>query len=168
MLRVIFDTNIYGLLVLEPKINEIREKMLKDSNFVVYGFKPIRKELRDTPKGERLGKINKRNLLLDLYDKLTKGRYLSESIKINGLALKFYNSYRTFGGIKSWRETNIDVDFTIVACASYYKLDLVVSDDSSTLLSKPAMKAYRHITIKEGMWQPNFWKYSDLKMKYNF
>ena len=168
MLRVIFDSNIYGLLVLEAKINEIREKILKDPNFVVYGFRPIGKELRDTPKGEKLGKINKRNLLLDLYDKLTKGRYLGESIKINELALKFYNSYRTFGGIKSWRETNIDIDFTIVACASYYKLDLVVSDDSSTLLSKPAMKAYRHITIKEGMWQPNFWKYSDLRMKYNF
>lgn len=168
MLRVIFDTNIYGLLAIELKISVIREKILKDSNFVVYGFKPIRKELRDTPKGERFGKLNKRNLLLNLYDDLTKGRYLQESIKINQLALKFYNSYRTFGGIKSWKDTNIDVDFTIVACASYYKLDLVVSDDSSTLLSKPAMKAYKHITVKEGLWHPNFWNYSDLRMKYNF
>lgn len=168
MLRVIFDTNIFGLLIKEPKIEVIRDKISKDTNFVIYGFQPIRKELRETPKSEKLGKLNKRNLLLGLYDKLTKGRYLSESIKINELALKFYNAYRTFGGIRSWKETNISIDFTIVACASYYKLDIVVSDDSSTLLSKPAMKAYRHITIKEGMWNPNFWRYSDLKTKYNF
>lgn len=168
MLRVIFDTNVYGLLVKEPKIDVLREKILKDSNFVIYGFQPIRKELRDTPKHEKLGKVNKRNLLLGLYDELTKGRYLSESIKINQLALKFYNTYRTFGGIRSWKETNIDVDFTIVACASYYKLDIVVSDDSSTMLSKPARKAYKHITIKEGLWHPNFWEYSDLKMRYGF
>ena len=168
MLRVIFDTNIYGLLTLEPKIEIIKEKIRKDSNFVLYGFQPIRKELRETPKHEKLGKLNKRNLLLGLYDELTKGRYISESIKINELALKFYNAYRTFGGIRGWKETNIDVDFTIVACASYCKLDLVVSDDSSTLLSKPAMKAYKHITIKEGLWHPNFWKYSDLRIRYNF
>ncbi len=168
MLRVIFDTNVYGLLALEPKIAIIKEKIVKDPNFIVYGFQPIRKELRETPKHEKLGKLNKRNLLLGLYDELTKGRYLSESIKINELALKFYNSYRTFGGIRSWKETNINVDFTIVACASYYKLDLLISDDSSTLLSKPAMKAYKHITVKEGLWHPNFWKYSDLRMKYNF
>lgn len=168
MLRVIFDTNIYGLLIKEPKVNTVREKILADSNFVVYGFKPIRKELRDTPKNEKLGKVSKRNVLLSLYDELTKGRYLSESIKINELALKFYNSYRTFGGIRSWKETNIDVDFTIVACASYYKLDLVISNDAGTMLSKPAMKAYKHITVKEGLWHPNFWTYSDLKMKYNF
>ena len=168
MLRVIFDTNIYGLLALEPKIAIIKEKILKDANFVIYGFRPIRKELRDTPKGERFGKLNKRNLLLGLYDDLTKGRYLSESIKINSLALKFYNSYKTFGGIRNWKETNIDIDFTIVACGSFYKLDLLISDDASTLLSKPAMKAYKHICVKEGLWQPNFWTYSDLRMKYNF
>ena len=168
MLRIIFDTNIYGLLASEKKIDEISEKITKDTNLAVYGFQPIRKELRDTPKSERLGKLGKRNTVLGLYDKLTKGRYLSESIKVNQLALKFYNSYRTFGGIRSWKDTNIDVDFTIFACASYYKLDLVVSDDASTMLSKPALKAYKHITIKEGIWNPNFWKYSDLRMKYNF
>ncbi|MBI2129890.1 hypothetical protein HYU07_06695 [Candidatus Woesearchaeota archaeon] len=168
MLRVIFDTNVYGLLIKEKEIDVIREKIEKDKDFVIYGFQPIRKELRDTPKNERLGKLRKRNLLLGLYDELTKGRYLKDSIQINRLALKFYNAYREFGGIRSWKETNIDVDFTIVACASFYKLDVVVSDDSTTMLSKPAMKAYRHITLKEGAWHPNFWKYSDLRVKYEF
>ena len=168
MQRVIFDTNIYGLLMKEENIGLIREKILNDKNFVLYGFQPIRKELRDTPKTEKLGRLSKRNLLLCLYDELTKGRYLKDSIQINRIALKFYNSYRQAGGIRSWDETNIDVDFTIVACASFYKLDVVVSDDSKTLLSKPAMKAYKHITVKEGLWHPNFWKYSDLRMRYSF
>ncbi len=168
MLRVIFDTNIYGLLIKEQKVDIVRQKIVEDKDFVVYGFKPIRKELRDTPKHERLGKLKKRNLLLSLYDELTKGRYLNDSIQINRLALKFYNAYREFGGIRNWKDTNIDVDFTIVACASLYKLDVVVSDDSKTLLSKPAMKSYRHIAVKEGVWHPNFWKYSDLKVRYEF
>jgi len=168
MLRVIFDTNIYGLLIKEDKIAQIREKILNDKDFVIYGFKLIRSELRDTPKEGRLGKLKTRNLLLNLYDELTKGRYLKDSLKINKLALKFYNAYRGFGGIRNWNETNIDVDFTIVACASFYKLDVVISDDSKTMFSKEARKAYKHIALKEGMWHPNFWKYSDLKTKYNF
>lgn len=156
------------MLVLEEKIDLIRRKISHDTNFVIYGFKPIRKELRSTPKSKKLGKLRKRNLLLNLYDELTKERYLKDSIQINRLALKFYNAYRHFGGIRSWRDSNIDVDFTIVACAGFYKLDLVVSDDTKTLLSKSAMKAYKRVTIKEGMWLPNFWKYSDLRTKYNF
>ena len=168
MLRVIFDTNIYGMLILEDKIQDIRRKILAEPDFVIYGFKRIRQELRDTPKSEKLGNLSKRNLLLSLYDSLTKGRYLRESIKINELALKFYNAYRNFGGIRSWKKTNIDADFTIVACASMYKLDIVVSNDSSTLLSKPAKKAYKHITLKENLWHPNFWKYADIKTKYDF
>lgn len=168
MLRVIFDTNIYGLLIKEEEFDVVRQKIVKDKDFIVYGFKPIRKELRDTPKHEKLGKLKKRNLLLSLYDELTKGRYLKDSIQINRLALKFYNAYREFGGIRNWKDTNINVDFTIVACASFYKLDVVVSDDSKTLLSKPAIKSYKHITLKEGLWHPNFWKYSDLKVRYEF
>jgi hypothetical protein len=65
--------------------------MLHDSKFVVYGFKPIRKELRDTPKTEKLGRLGTRNLLLSLYDELTQGRYLKDSIQINRIALKFYS-----------------------------------------------------------------------------
>lgn len=162
------DTNIYGLLAKEPHIEKITEQIVHDPNFVIYGFPMVRKELRDIPKSERLGKLSARNLILSLYDKLTKSRYLYDSLEIQRLAMKFYNSYRNFGGIRSWQDTNIDVDFTIVACASIYKLDLVISDDSKTLLSKPALKSYRHICVKEALWQPNFWKYSDLKLRYRF
>jgi len=168
MLRVIFDTNIYGKLIEEKKIQEVSNKIKDDKNFIVYGFQPIRKELRDTLKTNKLGKLSRRNLLLCLYDDITKGKYLKDSLEIHQLAMKFYNSYRNFGGIYSWDKTNIDVDFTLVACGSFYKLDLVISDDSKTMFSKPALKSYRHISVKEGRWQPNFWKYSDLKIKFKF
>jgi hypothetical protein len=168
MLRVIFDTNVYGLLILEKNIENFRKKIVHDPHFLVYGFQPIRKELRDVPKAEKLGKRNKRNLILSLYDELTKGRYFSESLHIDNLAKKFYHTYRNFGGIRSWKETNISVDFTIVACACLHNLDVLVSNDMSTLLSKPARKAYRHICMKQSLREPTFWTYEELKEKYGF
>ena len=106
--------------------------------------------------------------MLSLYDGITGGRYLKDSIQVNRIAMKFYNAYRHFGGIANWDKTNLDIDFNIVACAAFYKLDIVVSDDSKTMLSKPALKAFKHICIKESYWQPNFWKYSDLRIRYKF
>ena len=167
MSKVIFDTNIYGLLLKEKNSAEIEKKIKEDKNFIVYSYQPIRQEIRAIPKVTKLSK-KARILLLEMYDRITAGHFLENSIQINKLALKFYNSYRTFGGIRNWKETNIDVDFTIVACATLYKLDIVVSDDSKTMFSKPAVKAFKHVTMKEGLWNPNFWKYSDLKMKYDF
>lgn len=168
MLRVIFDTNIYGKIVDEKDFESIATKIKTDDDFKVYGFDLIRKELRDTPKTEKLGKLSKRNLLLNLYDGITSGRYLKDSLQIHKIAMKFYNSYREFGGIRNWDKTKINIDFTIVACATFYKLDVVVSDDSKTMLSKPALKAFKHICVKEGFWHPNFWKYSDLRTRYGF
>ena len=42
MLRVIFDTNIYGNLLEEKDAKEIEERIIKEKNFIVYGYKPIR------------------------------------------------------------------------------------------------------------------------------
>lgn len=41
MLRVIFDTNIYGFLLLEPDADKIEQRIKEEKNFVVYGYKPI-------------------------------------------------------------------------------------------------------------------------------
>lgn len=168
MLRVIFDTNIYGKIIEEEDFEEIATKIKNDEKFKVYGFQIIRKELRDTPKTSKLGRFSRRNLLLNLYDGITSGKYLKDSLQIHRLAMKFYNAYREFGGIRNWDKTNIDVDFTIVACAMFYKLDILVSDDSKTMLSKHGLKAFKHISIKEALRQPIFWKYSDLRTRYNF
>ena len=165
MLRVIFDTNIYGIIILENP--EIVEKIVRDTDLVVYNFKPIRRELRDIPKKERIKELSKRNFALQIYDQITKNHYLSESIKIDKLALKFYNRYRAEGGIRDWKTTNIKIDFTIVACACLNSLDVIYSNDESTMISKPALKAYKHIAIKESLKVPNFWRYKDLKERYN-
>lgn len=164
MLRVIFDTNVYGFIILES--SKFVEKIVSDKELVIYNFNPIRKELRDIPKKQRLGAFNKRNYALQVYDTITKGHYLYESIKIDKLALKFYNQYRNEGGIKNWK-SNIKIDFTIVACACINNLDVVCSDDASSMVSKSALKAYRHIAIKESLRMPNFWRYADLKGRYN-
>ncbi|MBI1969916.1 hypothetical protein HYS48_04445 [Candidatus Woesearchaeota archaeon] len=66
MLRVIFDTNIYGLLLKEKDAAEIEQRIVQDKEFIVYGYGPIRKELRDIPKVTKLSKKT-RHLLLNKF-----------------------------------------------------------------------------------------------------
>jgi len=54
----------------------------------------------------------------------------------------------------------------IVACASLNKLDIVYSADNKTLLSKQALKAYKHIHIKESLKLPTFFTYEDLLVRF--
>jgi len=164
MLRVIFDTNIYGLLFKEEDSKEIEKKIIEDKKFIVYGYKSIRKELRNIPKINKISQQT-RILLLNSYDQITGYHYLEHSIKITKLAKKYYNHYRILGGIYGWN-TNIQIDFIIVACATYYQLDIVYSADNKTLLNKKAIKAYNHINLKENLRTPNFLKYSNLIQKY--
>jgi predicted nucleic acid-binding protein len=56
MLKVIFDTNIYGLLLKEKDAGKIERKIVEDKEFLVYGYQPIRKEIRDIPKTTKLSK----------------------------------------------------------------------------------------------------------------
>jgi len=164
MLRVIFDTNIYGLLVKEKDATRIEEKIVEDKEFIVYGYKPIRNELRKIPKTTKLSKKT-RILLLNLYDRITENHFLKDSIKITNLAKKYYNYYRNLGGIYSW-ETSIRIDFMLVACASFHGLDIIFSDDSKTLHNKHSIKAYNHINIKENLRTPNLLKFQDLLTKF--
>ncbi|MBW2984476.1 hypothetical protein KY361_05140 [Candidatus Woesearchaeota archaeon] len=164
MLRVIFDTNIYGLLLKEKDAANIETKIIEDKEFVVYGYRPIRKEIRDIPKVSKLSKKT-RVLLLGLYDRITGNHFLEHSIRITSLARKYYDSYRTLRGIYGW-DTTIRIDFMIVACASFHGLDVVYSADNETLLGKHALKAYKHINLKENLRTPGFLKYSDLLKKF--
>lgn len=164
MLKVIFDTNIYGRLLEEKDAKEIENKIIADKEFIVYSYQPIRKEIRDIPKITKLSKRT-RILLLELYDRITENHFLQNSIKITDLAKKYYGHYRNLGGIYGWG-TSIKIDFMIVACASFYGLDVVYSADNKTLLGKFAIKAYRHINIKENFRTPDFLKYEDLLLKF--
>jgi len=164
MLKVIFDTNIYGLLLKEKDADKLGRKIIEDKEFIVYGYNPIRKEIRDIPKVTKLSKKT-RILLLSLYDRITGNHFLEHSIKITNLARKYYNYYRNLGGIYGW-DTSIRIDFMIVACASFYGLDIIYSADNKTLLGKHALKSYKHINLKENLRTPNLLEYSDLLKKF--
>lgn len=164
MLRVIFDTNIYGLLIKENDWAEIERKITADKEFIVYSYKPIRNEIRNIPKITKLSRKT-RIALLCLYDRITQNHFFENSIHITELAKKYHNCYRNFGGIYGW-ETNIRIDFMIVACASINGLDIVYSEDRRTLGGKAALKSYKHINLKENLRTPNLYSYSDLIFKY--
>ncbi len=164
MLRVIFDTNVYGHLLNEHDADEITDKIKTDRDFIVYGYSEIRTEIRDIPKLNKLSK-KVRLVLLSLYDDLTDGHIFKNSIRINSLARRYYDYYRNLGGMYGW-DTNIRIDFMIVACASINGLDVVYSNDAKTLLAKSSIKSYHHINLKENLRTPNLLKYKDLLTKY--
>lgn len=164
MLRVVFDTNIYGNLLEEKDVVEIEEKIIQEKEFIVYGYEEIRRELRNVPQGSKLSK-KARILLLTMYDKVTEGHFLQNSINITELAKKYFDCYKNFGGVYGW-DTNIRIDFMIIACASFHGLDIVYSADNKTMLNKKALKSYEHINMKENLRTPSFLKYEDLLKKF--
>lgn len=164
MLKAIFDTSIYGRL-LEKKDFAIIKNLLEDKEFIIYGFEPIKKQIENTPSKLMLEKLEKKKILIELYNKLTQDRYLRNSIIIRSLAKKYHDYYLKLGGSVMFK--NVEVDFTIIACASMYGLDVVVSDDKKTMLKKKALKSYKHINKKENLRSPDFWFYNDLKEKYS-
>lgn len=164
MLRVIFDTNIYGNLLEEKDGAQIEEKITKEKDFIVYGYAPIRKELRAISKETKFSRKT-RILLLNMYDRITEKHFYENSIRITELAKKYCSHYKNLGGIYGW-DTSIRIDFMIVACASFHGLDIVYSSDNKTMLSKISIKAYNHININENFRTPNFLKYEDLLKKF--
>ena len=164
VLRVIFDTNIYGNLAEEPDREDIEKRIQEEKGFVVYNFPLIRKEIRNIPKVTKSSR-RARILLLSMYDRITGGHYLKNSLQITSLAKKYFDHYRNLGGTYGW-DTNIRVDFMIVACASFNGLDVVYSDDQRTMLGKTALKAYHHINVKENLRIPSFLKYEDILKKF--
>ena len=164
MLRVIFDTNIYGRIATEPDGLALEERIHHEKEFLVYGYTPIRNEIRNIPKTTKLSQKN-RILLLHLYDKLTGNHFLPNSAKVNHIAKKYYDYYRSLGGGYSW-ETSIRVDFMIVACASMHGLDVIYSADNKTMSNKIAIKTYHNINSNENLRTPHFFDYLELLRKF--
>jgi len=70
MLRVVFDTNIYGNLLEEPDTEEIERRIREEEDFVVYNFPLIRKEIRNISKVTDASR-KARIFLLEMYDRIT-------------------------------------------------------------------------------------------------
>jgi rRNA-processing protein FCF1 len=149
--RVILDTNVYEFLY-QKDLNSVLN-LVESNHIKIYGCKLIRDELREIPKTAKVEKKSYRNLLLNLYDKLTgKHSYPIEKI-IETLAEEYWIKYKFIKGGTAKRK--IFPDFLIVAIATIHRLDIVVSEDDKTMKSKKAIKAYNIVNKNNYLETPN-------------
>ncbi len=163
MMRVILDTNIYGLIARELDPSVIQGSLGGSKDLILYGIRDIiRNELRETPTNIRIvGKASLRLLLLSLYDNITKGHQLSITSNMGFIAERYIKVYRELGGSMGAEE--VRKDFLIIACAAANNLDIVVSDDNRTMLSDNAKKAYLLVNETLRLRTPKLLHYNDLK-----
>lgn len=160
MTRVIFDTNIYALLAAEREIEKIEPKITHSPLLTVYGCSVVRKELRQNPFKKT------RNTLLQLYDHITKERTLEVSKRAEKLAREYYEESKLLGKEKSKSWDKNYEDFLIIAIASLEKLDIVFSDDKTTMFGRFSIMAYHTVNLKNNLRSPNFLSYSILKSSF--
>jgi len=161
--RILFDTSVYGELVIEPEIVKIIRKLNESNEFVFYGIRLIRNELRDTPKEKKITNGKLRILLLEVYDSLVSkdNRELKTTDLIEVIANEYFLEYKKAGG--GFSHAAVINDFRIVACASLHGLDIVVSHDRKSMLSKKSIQAYRIVNDKFQLKNPNFKTYEKFK-----
>jgi hypothetical protein len=80
---------------------------------------------------------------------------------VEDLAQRYFEAYRTFGGIKP--RDKILHDLLIVGAASANGLDVVVSEDKATMILDSTVKAYTIVNETLGFRTPNFIDYSRFK-----
>ncbi len=168
MKRILLDTNIYGEMVMDPEIEEIRNIITKTKNIVIYGNDIIRKELRSVSKKVKIPnghaiKIATKKLrisLLGLYDEAVKKSYDTNQ-KVISLADHYYETYCEVGGSKS--KSKIINDFRIVACATLHDLDIIVSEDDKTMSTENSIKAHKIVNSVLKKRDPGFIDYLKFK-----
>lgn len=163
MKKMILDTNVYGNIAKEKEPYWTLEKVRSQHNYVFYGIREvIRKEIRETPKDIRLlDNKSLRMLLLSLYDAIIKQHELKLNEKTSFIAKRYCEVYKELGGGIS--KENVINDFLIIACASVNNMNVVVSDDNSTMLSKNSLKSYNIINKTLNLRTPEFIDYSKFK-----
>jgi predicted nucleic acid-binding protein len=157
MLRVIFDTNIYGYLAKEPEIEKIEPKITHSSQFTVYGCQVIRKELRNK------SLKTSRDFLLKLYDHIVKNHDLEIKERTRRLAQEYQKEAKKLGGVKVKSTDENYEDFLIVAAASLNNLDIVFSDDKKTMQGAFNIAAYKIVNLRNKLRSPTFYSYTILK-----
>jgi len=162
MKRVILDTSVYGELIKETEVAEALVRVVP-TQYVIYGTGIIRDELRDIAKDAKFGGKSKRNLLLRAYDTLVRKDHhnLDTTTLIEIIASEFYKQYRSNGGSKSLKE--MINDLIITACAAFYNLDIVVSNDKRSMMSSEAVKAYNTVCKNFSLHAPEFILYRKFK-----
>ncbi len=164
MRRIIFDTNIYGLIVKNNEEEKIKE-LIKKANAIVYGCSVVRNELRDTPTELKqitaYGIRSLRIMLLNLYDSMITKHELSINEKTEELVQKYLVRFKELTGQKVL--DHLYNDFLLVAVASLNDLDLVISNDHRTLLSIDGVRAYDFVNAEEGLHKMHIVTYDELK-----
>jgi predicted nucleic acid-binding protein len=160
--RILLDTNIYGRLIDDDAFLEYLSSLVPKT-FVIYGSSLIRKELRDVSKNARKDGKSMRSAILSIYDYLVRKNH--HSLEVNEFILllshKYVEAYRDYKGGCSLNEMFSDLQ--IVASATLYKLDVVVSDDKRTMLGTKAKKAYEKINKNYNFRTPKFYTYNSFK-----
>jgi len=165
MKRIMFDTSVYGELVDEEEVLIRVNREAENHEFIIYGAQAIRKELRATPKS-RTHKSNKlRILLLNIYDGFVSND--NQNLKFNKLVEDLSNDYFLEYKKNKGNLSNEDmlIDFIIIATATIYQLDIIISDDENTMLSDKSIKSYESVNRKYGLHDPIFKKYSQFKQE---
>lgn len=162
MKRMLFDTSVYGRLIYEPEILEKIEQKYKEE-FIIYGCSIIRKELKDTPKHITHGKRKTQIELLNLYDSfiLKENHNLKYNKLVEDLSLDYFKEYKKVKGVYS--QESIKNDFIIIATATIYQLELIISDDKRTMFSAKAIESYKKVNRRYGLADPEFKEYETFK-----
>ncbi|MBI5001985.1 PIN domain-containing protein [Candidatus Woesearchaeota archaeon] len=162
MKRILLDTNVYGRLM-EDKEFLSRLLILVPSFFVVYGSTIIRQELRDISKKAKFQGKSKRTFALSVYDAFIRkeNHTLQNTDLILLIAHKYFEAYKQKKGSFSFDE--LLVDFTLVALASFHKLDLIVSNDKRTMVSDKAKAAFSQVNTQYQLRTPEFYTYENFK-----
>jgi hypothetical protein len=161
MKRLLLDTNIYGEMVVDSELDVIKVSLLNHPSLIVFGSKIIRTELRATPKKIKIMGSNLRIDLLSLYDDVVKERVLDITPAMEALASDYYLLYKEVGGGDGKKE--MYNDFLLVASASLKEMDIVISNDESTLKSNCALKAYYLVNTLKKIRVPQFINYKEFK-----
>ncbi len=160
MKRVLLDTNVYTALLQEGEAGKLVVVQAAALGFRFYGFEEVRHELKSAPRIVLHFSENLRADLLRLYDAVVSREYNFEQ-RMMDLAVEYYSAYRSFGGGISHKD--IITDFLIVACASLNQVDVVVSQDSASMLNAYAKKAYAEVNTRHRLAIPMLWKYDGFK-----
>ena len=158
-----FDTSIYGKLVEDKDVFNEVDKKSENHEFVIYGTQIIRNELRATLKSATYEKRKLRILLLNVYDNFVKeeNRDLKFNKLVETLAVDYFMEYKKNKG--SLSNEAIRNDLIIIATATIYQLDIVISDDEKTMLADNLLYSYKLVNKRYGIKDPIFKKYSQFK-----
>ncbi|MCH8004463.1 MAG: hypothetical protein IH934_07595 [Nanoarchaeota archaeon] len=159
--RIILDTSVYGRLVSDKITLQNIEEKRESHRIVIYGTTIVRQELRGTPKHVTLEGKKLRILLLNIYDSLVTRHNLEFNKLIRTLSNDYFKAYRKEDGSLSNQEINNDL--VIVATATIYNLDIIVSDDERSMLSDKAIRAYKKVNKEYGIKNPIFKKFNNFK-----